>query len=255
MEKSKRFSLICMRLPGNPSPGQGYPQTEPARLGPSPGLCSSPRSLQAASDPRPPSRRGSRLGAGQLLTYCKFEVFGQEILQLGDALVNPVASLFLDEPVRQFVGVLQGARGGGGRRGRGERPSPRTPRLGKSRGSAAVTPRTTHSCPFFSTLRGRGAAPAPCRPPFSLRVRKLFLETQRVLGLRFPGARGILPCCLRSALFPVSTCTLGTFGQNPSCRERGQEDGECACARAAQPGGQEPPGAPGTAPSRQRCRT
>lgn len=66
---------------------------------------------------------------GQLLTYCKFEMFGEEILQLGDALVNPVTSLFLDEPVRQFVSLLQGARGNGGlRRRRMRSPFPPLPR-------------------------------------------------------------------------------------------------------------------------------
>lgn len=62
-----------------------------------------------------PLGRGAGLERGQLLTYCKFEMFGEEILQLGDALVNPVTSLFLDEPVRQFVGLLQIAWRDGGR--------------------------------------------------------------------------------------------------------------------------------------------
>lgn len=67
--------------------------------------------------------------------------------------------------------------------GRGELLLP-APRLAKTPGSAAGTPRATGSCPFFAPPLGGRRRATPCRPPSSLGARKLFLETQRVRGLR-----------------------------------------------------------------------
>lgn len=39
-------------------------------------------------------------------TYRELEVLGQQVLELRDALVDPVAPLLLDQPVRQLVGLL-----------------------------------------------------------------------------------------------------------------------------------------------------
>ena len=160
--------LICTRLPENSDPGEGYPQTELPT--------SSDRAIWSAVPSGAcrwrvtltrPLGRGAGLERGQLLTYCKFEMFGEEILQLGDALVNPVTSLFLDEPVRQFVGLLRSARGDGGRGRKGVRsPSPPPPRGSRSRGSGAEShPEPPHLHPFFSRPLSRGTEPTPCIPP------------------------------------------------------------------------------------------
>lgn len=129
--------LICTRLTENSDPGEGYPQTEPPT--------SSDRAIWSAVPSGAcrwrvtlarPLGRGAGLDRGQLLTYCKFEMFGEEILQLGDALVNPVTSLFLDEPVRQFVGLLRSARGDGGRGRTGVRSPPPPPAAARGVGAA-----------------------------------------------------------------------------------------------------------------------
>lgn len=48
-------------------------------------------------------------GAGPGGTHRELEVLGQQVLELGDALVDAVAPLLLDEPVGQLVGLLRGA--------------------------------------------------------------------------------------------------------------------------------------------------
>lgn len=170
-----------------------------------------------------PLGRGAGLERGQLLTYCKFEMFREEILQLGDALVNPVTSLFLDEPVRQFVGFLQSARRDGGRGRKEVRSASPFPPRGRRVSAVEQSHTQNPICPFFSKPLSRGTGPTPCIPPSNVKVRKLLLETQRVRGPGVHRGAVLLPCCPRSALFPASTCTLGTYGQNPSCRERDEE--------------------------------
>lgn len=73
-------------------------------------------SRQHHREPRPPR------------AYRELEVLGQQVLQLRDALVDPVPPLLLDQPVRQFVRLLA-------RRRPASRtaPEPRTPRAAPQR--------------------------------------------------------------------------------------------------------------------------
>lgn len=94
--------------------------------------------------------------------------------------------------MRQFVGLLQGARAGGGHQRKGVR-SPSTPHpaareeLGQR---SRVTPRTA-SCPLFSKPLGRSAEPAP-RIPLQPQSEKTFLGNSAHARGWGPRGRGAL---------------------------------------------------------------
>lgn len=125
-------------------------------------------------------------GAGPGGTHRELEVLGQQVLELGDALVDAVAPLLLDEPVGQLVGLLRGAVPG-------ER--------------SARPPRGARRAPGTG---GGGLCARPSPPP-------QVPESRRDGAGGSPGVPRALPWCPRCASAPSWACTLGTCARSPAC--------------------------------------
>lgn len=97
-------------------------------------------------------------GAGPGGTHRELEVLGQQVLELGDALVDAVAPLLLDEPVGQLVGLLRGAVPGE----RSARP-PRGARRAPGTGGGGFV-RVPHPLPRFPRAVGTGLGAARGSP-------------------------------------------------------------------------------------------
>lgn len=243
--------LICTRLPENSDPGEGYPQTEPPT--------SSDRAIWSAVPSGAcrwrvtlgrPLGRGAGLERGQLLTYCKFEMFGEEILQLGDALVNPVTSLFLDEPVRQFVGLLRSARGDGGRGRTGVRSPPPLPAAARGVGAAEQSdPQNQLSSAPSSPGNSVEAQSPHLAYPLQPQSEKTFTgNSARARGWGPEGARCSYLTILAPLYSPPRLVHLVHMGKiHPA--GKGTRNGCDLRTGCRSPGWQEPPDAPRTIPS------